>query len=108
MLPAHWSGLDRALPLLLDAGAKGAVVLALAAAIAFLLRRRSAAARHAVWTFALGAQLALPVLALVLPAWRVARPEWVPSARGHQPSAAAAAPTAPAGEYPRRSARSPR
>jgi TonB family protein len=53
---------------ILGASLKGAVVLCAAWMIAFLLRRRSAAARHLVWTAAAAAVLALPFLALLLPA----------------------------------------
>lgn len=51
---------------------KGAVILALAAAVALLLRDRSAALRHLVWMVALTALLALPALEGVVPSWRVA------------------------------------
>jgi len=52
-----------------------------------LLRRRSAGARHAVWSFTLAGVLALPVLGTVVPEWRVPlaqplerlswMPEWI-------------------------------
>jgi beta-lactamase regulating signal transducer with metallopeptidase domain len=48
---------------------KSLVVLAGAGAIALALRRAPAAARHLVWSLALGGTLALPPLAGVLPAW---------------------------------------
>ena len=60
-----------ALPVLADAAVKGAIVMGVAALIVLLLRRRSAATRHAVWAGAVAAQLTLPVLAALLPAWRV-------------------------------------
>lgn len=47
---------------------RGSVLLTLAALAALLLRRRSAALRHLVWTVAIGAVLALPVFQAVLPA----------------------------------------
>lgn len=50
---------------------KSVVVLAAAWLITFLLRRRSAAARHMVWTAASAALLALPFLSLSLPALSV-------------------------------------
>jgi TonB family protein len=49
-------------------GVKSTAVLGVAWLIAFLLRRRSAAARHLVWTAAAAAVLALPLLTLSLPA----------------------------------------
>ena len=66
------AGFQSAIPVLLDGALKGAVVVALAAAAAYLLRKRSAASRHAVWTAAVIGHLAIPVLVVVLPAWRVA------------------------------------
>jgi hypothetical protein len=35
-----------------------------------VLARRSAAARHLIWSFAISAALALPIVATVVPAWR--------------------------------------
>lgn len=54
---------------------KSAAVLAVAWLMTFLLRRRSAASRHLVWTAAAAAILALPLLSVALPSWRVAVPE---------------------------------
>jgi beta-lactamase regulating signal transducer with metallopeptidase domain len=62
------SGLPAAL---IDALLKGSLLFVLAAVVTRLLRHRSAAARHAVWTAALLAQLALPVLSAELPSWDV-------------------------------------
>ncbi len=59
---------------------KSAAVLAVAWLMAFLLRGRSAAARHLVWTAAAAAIVALPVLSLALPSWRVAAPQSLGSA----------------------------
>jgi TonB family protein len=60
-----------ALAILAGAAIKGTAVLAVTWVAALALRRRSAAARHLVWTAAAAALLALPLLATVLPALRV-------------------------------------
>jgi|GEM_PF-920692 len=63
-----------ALPgLLLAVFARATLLLAAAAAVerTALRRRGSAAARHLLWTFALGGVLLLPVLGGVLPGWRL-------------------------------------
>ncbi|HJQ35541.1 MAG TPA: hypothetical protein VKB93_00235, partial [Thermoanaerobaculia bacterium] len=52
------------------------VILVLGAAIAALLRTRSAAARHFVWSLTLAGALLLPVATWLAPAMRVAVPEW--------------------------------
>jgi TonB family protein len=54
-----------------SAALKSTVVLGLAWVATVLLRRRSAAARHLVWTAALAAVLALPFLSVGLPELRV-------------------------------------
>jgi hypothetical protein len=51
--------------------AKVTVLLCGAACAAGVLRRASAAARHAVWTAGLASALALPVVGLLVPAARV-------------------------------------
>lgn len=51
--------------------AKSAVVLALVWVISFLLRNRSAAARHLLWTVAFAATLALPLFTVALPSLHV-------------------------------------
>ncbi len=56
---------------LLEVSARGAVVLALTAAVCLALRRASAAVRHLLWTLAIICLLCLPLLSLLLPAWRV-------------------------------------
>jgi beta-lactamase regulating signal transducer with metallopeptidase domain len=61
-LPQSW------LPVL-DAAAKATVILLAASCVVVALRRSSAATRHVVWTSALLAALALPMLALALPRW---------------------------------------
>lgn len=68
-----------ALGLLLDSALKGAVLIGAAAIAAYLLRARSAAARHAAWTAAVVGHLILPALTLVAPAWQLAllpTPPW--------------------------------
>jgi TonB family protein len=57
--------------LLFEATLKGTFFLLLAVALTLALRRASAAARHLVWTLALGAMLALPIFFLTVPAWNV-------------------------------------
>jgi beta-lactamase regulating signal transducer with metallopeptidase domain len=61
--------------LLVDSAVKGSALLVLAAALAMILRRDSAATRHLVWLLALFAMLVVPVLSAMLPQWRVL-PEW--------------------------------
>ena len=93
------TGMTPAVLLLLDAALKGAVLVGAAALAAYLLRHRSAAARHAIWTAAMAGHLALPVLALVAPEWRiplVAAPAWM-AAAAEQPLETAAAADATSG-----------
>ena len=56
---------------LIDHFAKATILLLVAWGVSLLLRRSSAAARHQMWTAALLAVLALPVLSMLLPTWRV-------------------------------------
>jgi TonB family protein len=58
-------------PILASAALKSTVVLGAAWVVAGLLRGRSAAARHVVWTACAAALLALPVLSVVLPGMRL-------------------------------------
>lgn len=58
-------------PLLVSVALKSALVLGAAWMAALLLRKRSAAAKHVVWTTAFAALLALPLLSVSLPALRV-------------------------------------
>jgi beta-lactamase regulating signal transducer with metallopeptidase domain len=66
---ADHSWIQSALPVLIDAALKGAILVAIAALAAYMLRKRSAASRHAAWTAAVIGHLAIPVLVLFLPAW---------------------------------------
>jgi beta-lactamase regulating signal transducer with metallopeptidase domain len=61
--------IQSALPTLLDAALKGAILVLVAAGAAYLLRKRSASSRHALWTAAVIGHLAIPLLVLILPAW---------------------------------------
>lgn len=54
---------------LLENSAKAALLFAAAWAVAFALRKRSAALRHQVWLAAVAASLVLPIVAPLLPAW---------------------------------------
>lgn len=62
-----------ALTMLLDASAKGALLLLAAGTLTALLSRRSAAHRHAVWVAAMLGLLLLPVVSALAPGrpWRV-------------------------------------
>src|SRR5688500_3923195 len=71
VLPIDTSGLVNFLGLLLDSALKGSLLVAAAAIAAYLLRGRSAAARHAAWTAAVVGHLALPAITLLAPAWRL-------------------------------------
>lgn len=57
--------------LLIDTAFKGSLLIAAAAIAAYLLRDRSAAARHAAWSAAVIGHLALPILTLMVPQWRL-------------------------------------
>src|ERR1700731_2263671 len=66
---AGHSSLQNVLPTLSDAALKGAILVVIAALAVYLLRNRSAASRHAVWTAAVVGHLAIVALVFVLPAW---------------------------------------
>ena len=69
--PIPW-GPEWLFSLVIASSAKSAVVLASAALAALAMRRRSAAARHLVWTVAVAGSLSLPAFSAVLPGWWVA------------------------------------
>src|SRR5262245_10846062 len=52
-----------------DAIAKATLLFLAAGLASFLLRRRSAALRHMIWTLTLASVLVLPVLSIALPHW---------------------------------------
>ncbi|MCH7726704.1 MAG: hypothetical protein IH991_09525 [Planctomycetes bacterium] len=66
---------SQAVASLVELSIKATVILALATAIAYLLRRRAAAMRHLVWLSTFVLLLALPLLSAFLPQWR-ALPNW--------------------------------
>src|SRR6185436_1687681 len=62
---------NRWLEILLSTSLKGMLILIIAAALSFALRKASAASRHLVWSLAIASLLALPVLSFGLPSWQV-------------------------------------
>ena len=54
---------------------KSAIVLAAAAFVASLMKRQSAAVRHAVWTAGLIGAMAIPLFTLTLPSWQTSLAE---------------------------------
>ena len=67
--PAAWTPTLASAALIV---AKSTLLLSAAGLAARGLRRGSAAARHLVWSLALGGAMALPALALVVPGWKPA------------------------------------
>ena len=55
----------------IDALVKASALLTIAALVAAALRRASAASRHLVWTCALLAALALPIVSIAVPRWQL-------------------------------------
>ena len=71
------------LGLFIDTALKGSLLILAAAIAAYLLRNRSASARHAAWTAAVVGHLALPILTLLAPQWRLPilpAPPWLETA----------------------------
>ena len=54
----------------LDVAVRGALLLAVTTLLVRVLRRTSAATRHVVWSAAVAALVALPLLTWTLPSWR--------------------------------------
>ena len=100
----------RWLAVLLDATAKGLVLLAAAGAVGLLLRRGSTAVRHLIWALAAASLVCLPQLQVpILPQWAATAPprSEPPAAEAPEPPEAARyAPDSqfegppPAGELP--------
>src|ERR1035441_3151254 len=91
--------------MLLGAALKSSIVLGAAWLLAFALRRRSAAARHLVWTAAAAALLALPLLSVSMPALRIrtsALAPFVPTVTFRTTAVATAVAAAPSGPRPAR------
>ena len=65
---------------MIDAAARATVLLGVAAAVTLVLRHRSAAMRHLVWSVALAGALILPAAGVVMPALRVPVPDVVADA----------------------------
>ncbi|MBN1943075.1 MAG: M56 family metallopeptidase, partial [Phycisphaerae bacterium] len=77
MNPFHEINTIPLLAILLDATGKGLVLILLAWGVSRLLPRASAAGQHTVWTLAVVALLALPILSAALPQWQLPLlPEW--------------------------------
>lgn len=78
---------SRWLPLAADVVLKGAAVLILAAVAVRLMRRHSAATRHALWLLALVGLAGLPLLTAALPAWPVLPEGLLPESTLAEPAA---------------------
>jgi beta-lactamase regulating signal transducer with metallopeptidase domain len=76
-MPAFLSGeqfasfCEGAVWVLVDAAIKGLALLALAGIASFFMRRKSAAARHLVWTLAMAGLLGLPFVSVFVPKWQL-------------------------------------
>ena len=76
------------LMMLLNLLVKGTVVLMAAALFGLLLKQASASTRYLVWSSALLALVALPILPLLLPVWQIPFPGDLFSAAVSQPTSA--------------------
>src|SRR5215469_15074254 len=86
---------------LADTAWKSVAVLGAAWMVVFVLRHRSAASRHLVWTAAFASLLALPLLSVALPAWQVRlNPALVPAGVLFRANASSEAPAAAAAQRP--------
>ena len=81
VMPSLATVLERWLAILADASVRGAALIVVTAAIAWLLRRHSAALRSVLWTVSGCAILVLPLLTEVLPHWHVGAPPLLGSTR---------------------------
>src|SRR5688500_16628938 len=70
------SSFERLTPALADLALRGLLLLAVASIVAMVMTfcRSSAAARYLVWTMAVVASLAIPLVGLVLPSWTMELP----------------------------------
>ena len=88
------SWIDALMPVLLDLTVKATVILAIAGVVTTLaMRRASAAARHLVWSAAVAAVLALPIVRDLAPRWTIRAPA-LPSLAIVTPAAALVEPEA--------------
>ena len=89
---------------LIELAARATVLLAVATALAWLVRRRPARVRHLLWTTTFALLLGLPALSLVGPAWEVPLlPAPAADTRAVRPAGRTPAPPVvrePAGELP--------
>jgi beta-lactamase regulating signal transducer with metallopeptidase domain len=70
----------------LNVALKGAICLAGAGLVTALMPRRSAAARHVIWTLACIGAIALPIMSGVLPSWTVNVPSLLAPSFSEQPA----------------------
>src|SRR5215475_921945 len=77
-------------PAIVEMAIKSSVIIVVAAAVAGLMRRASAASRHFVWTLAVVGLLMLPAAVAVLPSWNIPIRREMPSTSVVQPAASIA------------------
>jgi beta-lactamase regulating signal transducer with metallopeptidase domain len=86
-------------PSIIEIAVKSSAVIALAAVIAGIMRRRgSAASRHLVWTLAVVGLLVLPMASAVLPSWNISVRREMPSPSAVHPQTEMAIGSTPAVE----------